>query len=91
VLQPCVSFNHQNTYDWYRKRLYKLEESGYDPADCMVAFAKALEWGERIPTGIIYRNHRPVYESQLHALKETPLVKQKLDPGQFEGLLDELL
>jgi 2-oxoglutarate ferredoxin oxidoreductase subunit beta len=92
VLQPCVSFNHQNTYDWYRKRLYKLEEEpGYDPADRMAAFSKALEWGERIPTGIIYRNNRPVYESQLHALKEMPLVKQKLEPGQFEGLLDELL
>ncbi len=91
VLQPCVSFNHQNTYDWYRKRLYKLGESGYDPADRMAAFAKALEWGERIPIGIIYRNNRPVYESQLHALKEMPLVKQKLEPGQFEELLDELL
>jgi 2-oxoglutarate ferredoxin oxidoreductase subunit beta len=92
VLQPCVSFNHQNTYNWYRQRIYKLEEPGYDPTDRMAAFAKALEWGERIPTGIIYRNNQPVYESQLHALKDMPLVKQELlDPGQFGELLDELL
>jgi 2-oxoglutarate ferredoxin oxidoreductase subunit beta len=93
VLQPCVSFNHRNTYDWYRQRIYKLEEeTGYDPADRMAAFAKALEWGERIPIGIVYRNKRPVYESQMHALKEMPLVKQELpDPKQFEELLDELL
>jgi 2-oxoglutarate ferredoxin oxidoreductase subunit beta len=92
VLQPCVSFNHQNTYDWYRQRIYKLEEPGYDPTDRIAAFSKALEWGERIPTGIIYRNNQPVYESQLHALKDMPLVKQELlDPGQFGELLDELL
>jgi 2-oxoglutarate ferredoxin oxidoreductase subunit beta len=92
VLQPCVSFNHQNTYNWYRQRIYKLEEPGYDPTDRMAAFAKALEWGERIPIGIVYRNDHPVYESQLHALKDMPLVKQELsDPKQFEELLDELL
>jgi 2-oxoglutarate ferredoxin oxidoreductase subunit beta len=92
VLQPCVSFNHQNTYDWYRQRIYKLEEEpGYDPSDRTAAFSKALEWGERIPIGIIYRNNRPVYESQLPALEETPLFRQKLDPRQFEELLDELL
>jgi 2-oxoglutarate ferredoxin oxidoreductase subunit beta len=92
LLQPCPSFNHQNTYEWYRQRVYKLgEELGYDPSDRAAAFARALEWGERIPIGIIYRKERPAYEKQLHALKEMPLVKQKLDPMQFEELLDELL
>jgi 2-oxoglutarate ferredoxin oxidoreductase subunit beta len=92
VLQPCVSFNHQNTYEFYGKRVYKLEEEqGYDPSDRMAAFAKALEWGKRIPIGIIYRKDRPVYEKELQALREMPLVKHKLDPTQFEELMDELL
>ncbi len=26
VLQPCVSFNKINTYEWYRQRVYKVEE-----------------------------------------------------------------
>jgi 2-oxoglutarate ferredoxin oxidoreductase subunit beta len=92
VLQPCPSFNHQNTFEWYQKRVHKLgEKKDYHPEDRMAAFAQALEWGERIPIGIIYRNQRPVYEKQLLALKEMPLVKQKLDPLQFEELLDELL
>jgi 2-oxoglutarate ferredoxin oxidoreductase subunit beta len=92
VLQPCVSFNHQNTYAWYRERVYKLEEEKeHDPANRMAAFAKALEWGDRIPIGVIYRNNRPVYEKQLHALKDMPLVKQKLDAMQIEELLDNLL
>ncbi len=26
VFQPCVTFNYLNTYDWFRQRVYKLEE-----------------------------------------------------------------
>jgi 2-oxoglutarate ferredoxin oxidoreductase subunit beta len=90
VLQPCVSFNHQNTYDWYRERVYKLWQD-YDPTNRINAFAKALEWGERIPTGVIYQKNRPVYEEQLAAIKGSPLVKQALDPLQFEQLLNEFI
>jgi 2-oxoglutarate ferredoxin oxidoreductase subunit beta len=92
ILQPCVSFNHQNTYAWYRERIYKLEAGkGYDPTDRIAAFSKALEWGEKVPIGVIYRKDRPVYEENLHAIKEMPLVKQRLNPMQFEELLNELL
>jgi len=92
ILQPCVSFNHKNTYQWYRERVYKVEdESGYDPTDKIAAFARAQEWGDRIPIGLIYRKERPVYEEQLPALKEMTLVKQKIDPLQFEALLDEFV
>jgi len=90
ILQPCVSFNHKNTYKWYRDRVYKLEEeSGYDPHDRMAAFAKAQEWNGRIPIGVIFRGERPVYEQQFPALKKTPLVKQAMDPRQVDRLLDE--
>ena len=91
ILQPCVSFNHKNTYQWYRERVYKLEDQGYNPTDKLAAFAKAQEWDERIPIGVIYRNERPIYEEQLPALKEVPLVKQIIDPLQFEPLLDEFM
>ena len=90
VLQPCVSFNHQNTYEWYRQKTYKVGQE-YDPADRAAAFAKALEWGEHIPLGVIYKKERPVYEEQLAELKEGPLVRQTMNPMQFEGLLDEFL
>jgi 2-oxoglutarate ferredoxin oxidoreductase subunit beta len=91
ILQPCVSFNHKNTYQWYRERIYKLEDEEYDPSDKTGAFAKAQEWGDRIPIGLIYRQERLAYEEQLPALKEGPLVKQKIDPSQFEALLDEFM
>jgi 2-oxoglutarate ferredoxin oxidoreductase subunit beta len=91
ILQPCVSFNHKNTYQWYRERVYKLEDEGYDPGDKIEAFAKAQEWGDRIPIGLIYRKERTVYEEQLPALKQGPLVRQRIDPLQFEALLDEFM
>jgi len=89
ILQPCVSFNHRNTFKWYRERVYKLEDESYDTGDKMAALTKAQEWGDRIPIGLIYRNERPVYEEQLPALKKMALVKQNIDPLQFEALLDE--
>ncbi len=80
VLQPCVTFNRKYSYDWLRPRVYKLQaEEEYDPSDQAAAFAKALEWGERIPIGIIYRTEaQPAYEEMVPALKAGPLVKQSL-------------
>ncbi len=89
ILQPCVSFNHRNTFAWYKERVYKLEDEGYNPADKAAALVKAQEWGDRIPIGIVYRQERPTFEEQLPQLKEMPLVNQPLDPLLIEPLLDE--
>jgi len=91
ILQPCVSFNHRNTFQWYRERVYKLEDEKYDPSDKKAALGKALIWGERIPIGIIYDENLPVYEDQLPALSVGPLVKQKIDPRRVEKLLAEFM
>jgi len=91
ILQPCVSFNHKNTFQWYRERVYKLEDERYDPSDKKAALEKALMWGEEIPIGIIYEENLPVYEDQLPALSEVPLVKQKIDPRRVEKLLAEFM
>lgn len=71
VLQPCVTFNRVNTYAWYRERVYHLEdEQGYDPSDRTAAWAKAQEWGDRIPLGVIYQvDGLPSYEDQVRALE----------------------
>jgi 2-oxoglutarate ferredoxin oxidoreductase subunit beta len=91
ILQPCVSFNHKNTFRWYRERVYKLEDERYDPSDRKAAMEKALIWGDRIPIGIIYEENLPVYEDQLPALSDGPLVKQKIDPRLVEKLLAEFM
>jgi len=88
ILQPCVSFNHKNTYSWYRERVYKLGED-YDPGNQPGALEKAQEWGDRIPLGVIYRVTRPTFEEQIPALKKGPLVSQELELAKVERLLDE--
>jgi 2-oxoglutarate ferredoxin oxidoreductase subunit beta len=91
ILQPCVSFNHKNTYQWYKERVYKLEDEGYDPGDRKAALEKALEWGDKFPIGVIYKGDLPVYEDQLPALSDGPLVKKKIDPRRVEKLLAEFM
>lgn len=95
VLQPCVTYNKLNTYDWYRERVYKVNDvPGYDPSDREEAWRRALEWGDRIPIGLLYRREdRPTYEEQVSVLKAGPLVLQPLrrDLSACEALKDELV
>ena len=91
ILQPCVSFNHKNTYQWYKERVYKLEQDGnFDPSDKNAAFKKAQEWGEHIPIGVFFREDRPTYESEFPALGKDTLVSQPIEPLKTEKLLAEL-
>jgi len=53
ILQPCVTFNKINTYQFYRERVYKLDTPVTDKYEALKA---AEEWGEKIPIGIIYKN-----------------------------------
>lgn len=95
VFSPCVTFNALNTYDWFRARLYKLEEAGHDPANLQAAFARAVEEDEtdykRVPIGLFYKTSRPTFESMNLALKgRPPLVKQQIpDRSQVERMLSE--
>ncbi|MCL5782983.1 MAG: 2-oxoacid:ferredoxin oxidoreductase subunit beta [Candidatus Thermoplasmatota archaeon] len=68
VLQPCPTYNNINTMEWYKQRVYKLEDDkSWDPVinsgnedlgteKFQKAYEKGLEWGDRIPTGIFYDN-----------------------------------
>jgi len=88
VLQPCVAWNRINTYDFYKERVYKLEED-HDPTDLMKAYERGMEWGDRIPIGVFYKVERPVYRENFPVLKRAPLVRQKLDGIDISGLLKE--
>lgn len=88
IFQPCVTFNKVNTFEWYKKRVYHIEP-GYNPEDRVEAFKKALEWGEMIPIGVIYRNNRPVLEERIPIVAEKPLVRQGFDKSKIEATLRE--
>lgn len=55
ILQPCVSFNKTNTYQWYRSRVFKVDDT---PVDRYEALKLAEQWGDKIPIGIIYRGEK---------------------------------
>jgi len=81
VFQPCVVFNPDYAFDYYRERVYKMEEEtkGYDPTDRDAAWEKAHEGEEHLPIGVIYQvEGRPTYEDQVPALEAGPLVRQPL-------------
>lgn len=87
ILQPCVSFNHVNTYDWYKRRCKPLPED-YDPTDWHQAMALSLKWGDEIPIGIIYRDQRPPFEDYFPMLKEGPLLGRDVERGKLKRILE---
>jgi 2-oxoglutarate ferredoxin oxidoreductase subunit beta len=88
VLQPCVSFNKVNTFAWYKKRCYTLPEQ-YDPTDWQAAIGKAMEWGEKIPLGIIYLDQKVPFEKRFGVLEQGPLVGRDTDMEELKRILDK--
>ena len=89
VLQPCVSFNKINTYQWYEQRVYPVDqEPDYDPENELWAYQKAKEWGECIPIGVIFRRPRPTLEDMQPVLESGPLVRQQPERPVKELLSD---
>ncbi len=78
VLQPCVAWNRVNTFEFYKERVYKLEEVGHDEGNIELAYQRAAEWGEKTPIGVFYRADRPTYMQNFPVLLKGPLVKQRI-------------
>ncbi len=94
VFSPCVTYNKLNTYPWFKKRVYKLEdEPAYDTTNGRAALEKSFEWGDRIPLGLFYKDQQPTYEDSEPAFQHGPLVGQSLapDPALFQSLVEELM
>lgn len=92
VLQPCVTFNYVNTFDFYKQRVYKLEEDkGYDPENKAAAYERAVEWGERIPIGLFYREKRPTYEDEVVTIRDMPLYKRPVAGVDITKTMDQFM
>ena len=88
ILQPCVTFNKVNTYEWYKQRVYTIEPE-HNPEDKMEAFRRAQEWGDRIPIGILYKNNRASYEERIPVIQEMPLLRHSFEVSKVEVTLNE--
>ncbi len=91
ILQPCVTFNKENTFAWYKERVYKLDEK-YDPSDKAKAYRKAEEWGKRIPIGVIYvREKEPTFEDVIGVAGQEPVAWRALSSAPAAKLMREFM
>ena len=86
VMQPCVVWNKVNTFEYFRKKVYKLDEK-YDSSDKFAAYKKAWEWEEGIPIGVLYKVNKPTYEDGLPPLKKGPLAHMDVENVDISGLM----
>ncbi|WP_340818745.1 2-oxoacid:ferredoxin oxidoreductase subunit beta [Methanolobus sp. WCC4] len=91
VLQPCVSFNKLNTFNWYSERVYEMEDTGYELNDRVKAFERSLEWGDRIPLGVFYVNDKPSFEEHQEVLQSGPLYRNKPEKEKIDPLIDSFI
>jgi 2-oxoglutarate ferredoxin oxidoreductase subunit beta len=91
ILQPCVTFNKINTFMYYKKRVYKLDEN-YDPKDKMTAIQKSMELDEKIPIGVIYKEEKPTYHDKFDFLSDgVALLDKKTDRGLINDYISEFV
>jgi len=90
IFQPCVSFNRQNTFQWFKANTRALEPE-YRADDRAAAFSRALE-EEPFPLGLLYESGgRPVFEDRLSVYREDkrPLRERRHDMSMLRAVMLE--
>jgi 2-oxoglutarate ferredoxin oxidoreductase subunit beta len=76
VLQPCVTFNKKNTYQYYMQHVYKIDAS-HDPSNKMQALQIAFGvQEEKFALGVLYETKREAYHSLAVHDNKVPLLDQ---------------
>jgi len=96
VFSPCVTYNKDNTYQWFNPRVKVLEEQGHDPTDFHKAIDRGYMWGDEIPIGLFWkRTDLPTLEDLEPVLHDGqgPLAWRKLgiNKADADALIKELL
>ncbi|MHB8560177.1 MAG: 2-oxoacid ferredoxin oxidoreductase, partial [Thermoplasmataceae archaeon] len=82
------TYNKNNSYDYFRKRVYKLENN--DKTDLLGAYKLAQELGDKIPIGVLYQKEEKTYEDYDPIIANTSLVER--EPVKVtEEFLEEFL
>lgn len=90
IMQPCVSFNKINTYQWFKERVYAVPEN-YNPYDKVAAFAESLKWGDDgIPIGILFREEKASYYDRLTHIKTDHLAAVLRKPTDIQPLFNQI-
>jgi 2-oxoglutarate/2-oxoacid ferredoxin oxidoreductase subunit beta len=88
ILQPCVTFNkNQTVEDWYKKRVYKLEKEFSNKHE---AIKTALD-REKLGIGIFWQEKKAAYHLEDEVLKKSPVVKKPIDNLDISDLIKEFI
>jgi len=90
MIQYCITYNKVNTPKWYKERGYYLEDENHDPKNKVNAFEKGLEWRDKIPFGIFYKEDKPTLEDNLPQISEKPLIKHDIKNINIDKSFEEL-
>ena len=95
IFSPCVTYNHDNSYEFFKQRTRKLDEMGHQPTDFHGAMEKGFLWGEVIPIGLFWkREDLPALDQLEPVLDEGgPLAHRPLGvaPEVAQALIQELM
>jgi len=95
TFSPCVTFNKDNTHEFFKQRTRKLEDQAHDPTDFLHAMERGYEWGEEIPIGLFWKRDDLPSLDQLEPVLEddTPLARRPLgiDKETAGALIRELM
>lgn len=97
VFQPCVTWNKLNTFKWFKERVYRLDEQGWDTSDrdaalqlSMTTFHELTCTPEecRVPTGIYFQESgKPTYADGLTAAA-IPGYRRAAQPRDIDKIME---
>lgn len=91
VFSPCVTFNKQNSYEWYKQHITSIATiDGYDPSNRIKAMETVMSY-DGLVTGLVYQDtSRPDYQTAIN-FNPTPLNQAVVrpEPARLRQLLDE--
>ncbi|MFC2163351.1 thiamine pyrophosphate-dependent enzyme [Candidatus Altiarchaeota archaeon] len=91
VLQPCVTYNKLNTYEWFGENTYYLDDE-HDKTDVHAAFKRSLE-EDKLALGVLYKDEarKTFLEGQgFFDGDDRPLYEREVDYGELADLLSEV-
>lgn len=95
AFSPCVTFNHDNSHEFFKQRTRKLEDMGHDPTDFAAAMKHGYEWDDEIPIGLFWKRTDLPSLDQLEPVLSHggPLARRPLgvSPEAAQSLIRELM
>ena len=90
IFSPCVTFNPNKSYAWFRENLVSLKED-HNPSDYKNAFSTFLET-DGLFTWLLYESDQMDYQSRLSSVSDIPLSKLDIKNTRFlDGLIEEFV